>query len=311
MRYILFLSFFLCLKAYAFSPAGSVVSPVAGSAVPGVSGVADEAESPPILDLTNATYNGNYLDLSGVSVGNWSAPVGNSDGTKIFITNASTKVIYEVDFSTPGDITTASIGNNSGDISLIQSNPQGLAISPSGEKVFIGGFNPDEITQINLSTAEDITSYSDSGAAIDLSAYGNGYGPSNSYLNGTKMIWATYGTPNVLRQIVLTDAEDISTASEDAGETLDLDINPGPGFMSEDGTTYIVPDLLADVLWQYEGTAGELSTFEKTAISFDNATELGDTHSGGVWAYAPPGSDRYTHLYFVGRTTNRLFEIEL
>jgi len=109
-------------------------------------------------DITTATYASKSFSVTSQDTsptGLWMKP----DGTTMYITGTLNDRIYQYTLSTPWDISTASYSSISFVISQ-ESNPQGVALSNDGTKMWIVGTSGDDINEYTLGTAWNISTAS-------------------------------------------------------------------------------------------------------------------------------------------------------
>jgi len=91
------------------------------------------------------------------------------DGTKMFITGQTGDEINEYSLSTAWDISTAT-HSNAQSISSEETSPQGLFLSPNGDKLYVVGVVNNDVFQYTLTTAWDTSTMSYDGVSFDLSS---------------------------------------------------------------------------------------------------------------------------------------------
>jgi sugar lactone lactonase YvrE len=82
------------------------------------------------------------------------------DGTVMFIMGFSTDTVYQYSLSTGFDISTASYASKSLSVTAQESSPRGIAVSSSGDRIFVVGQTQDRIYQYNMSSAFDLSTAS-------------------------------------------------------------------------------------------------------------------------------------------------------
>jgi len=109
------------------------------------------------FDVSTASYAGNSERFNFSSQeGKPGELVFNNDGTKMFLTGNGGDDVNEYTLSTAFDVSTASFV----DSFLVrgeESDPRGLAFNNNGTKMFVTGFNGDEVNEYTLSTAFDVS----------------------------------------------------------------------------------------------------------------------------------------------------------
>jgi DNA-binding beta-propeller fold protein YncE len=91
------------------------------------------------------------------------------DGTKMFITGQTGDEINEYSLSTAWDVSTAS-ASQVASVSSQETSPQGLFMSPNGDKLYIVGYDGDAVFQYSLTTAWDISTMSYDSISFSVSS---------------------------------------------------------------------------------------------------------------------------------------------
>ena len=228
-------------------------------------------------DISNATYDSIFLDLSGDDDTLWGLFF-NPNGTKLFVTTNST-YIRQYSLSIEWDITTAVFDYTSfyyGD------NTAGIFFHPDGIKIYRGWLDSSDISQHSLPTAWD----------IEISNFENSW---SSLSVGYDIFFNNLGTKiyildnlSIIRQYSLSTAWDISTASYDS---ISLDISSQGGiprgiFFKPDGTKLYVAS--GTSIFQYSlSTAWDIST-----TSYDSIFLVLFFSSRGIF-FKPDGTKIY------------------
>ena len=160
-------------------------------------------------DIATASYDSVALDMSSIDT-NVRGLFFKPDGTKLFISGASTDRVYEYLLSTAWDISTASY-DSFFSVSAQDSSPADIFFKPDGTKFYLVGSAGQDINQYSLGTAWDIST-----ASFDSKTYSLSSVDPNNYSvcltpDGTKLF--TFG--DEIHQHTLSTAWDISTASYD------------------------------------------------------------------------------------------------
>ena len=202
-------------------------------------------------DLSTASYDSVSLSVSAqdaVATG----IAFNNDGTKMYIAGNTNDNIFQYSLSTAFDLSTASYDSVSFSVSSEETALSGVVFNSDGTKMYIVGFNGDEVNQYSLSTAFDISTASFD--SVTFSVASQDLTPENLVFNtdGTKM-YIVGSTNDTIYEYVLSTAFDLSTASynavsfsvgtEDAGPT-------GIAFNS-DGTKMYISGRNTDTIFQY------------------------------------------------------------
>ncbi len=133
-----------------------------------------------------------------------------ANGAKMFVVGAIGGNVNEYTLSTPFDVSAASFVD-SFSVSSQDSDPSGLAFSANGAKMFVVGFNGDDVNEYTLTAPFDVStaSFVDSFSVTsqDLAPFGLAFSA-----NGAKMFVVGYDDDDV-NEYTLTTPFDVSTAS--------------------------------------------------------------------------------------------------
>ena len=205
-------------------------------------------------DLSTASYDSVSLDVSGQDI----TPRGiffKEDGLKLYLVGDAGDDVNEYNLSTAWDVSTAT-HSQVGSVSTEESQPAGLFFKPDGTKMYITGFNGDEVNEYNLSTAWDVSTLSH---VQNFSVATEELGPTGLYFNsdGTKM-YITGFNDDEINGYTLSTAWNISTASHDGLFSLGNVIS---SFFNPDGTKVWVLDNNLDDIREYDlSTAFDVTT---------------------------------------------------
>ena len=171
------------------------------------------------------------------------------NGTKMFVLGDSGDDINEYTLTTAFDVSTASFVD-SFSVASQEDEPQGLAFSNDGTKMFVVGNSGDDINEYTLTTAFDVStaSFVDSFSVSsqDTSPWGLAF--SN---DGTKM-FVVGNSGDDINEYTLTTAFDVSTASfVDSFSVSSQDTFPRGLAFSNDGTKMFVVGASSDAVHQY------------------------------------------------------------
>ena len=214
-------------------------------------------------DVSSATYNSVSFSVASQST----EPMGvsfSTDGTKMYIVEASNGIIYQYTLTTGFDLSTASYASKSFDTSSQRGGQevQDVSISSDGTRLYIIVVN--HIYEYTLSTAYDVSSATYNSKTYNYSSQvpaGVGMAFGNS---GTKMyVMGAASAVDTIFEYTLSTAWDVSTASYSgnsfvaAGRT-----NDGTGLaLSSNGEYLYSVGSTGDTVFQYGmSTAYDLST---------------------------------------------------
>tara|TARA_R110000868_G_scaffold128594_1_gene336764 strand:- start:198 stop:2603 length:2406 start_codon:yes stop_codon:yes gene_type:complete len=228
------------------------------------------------------------------------------DGTKMYVIGDSNNEVSEYDLSSAWDISTASYLQNFNVLSE-EFSPIGVSFKPDGTKMYVIGYQGDEVNEYDLSSAWDVSTASYlqtfSVAAEETLPEGLFFKP-----DGTKM-YVIGNTGNDINEYDLSSAWDISTASYlQVFNVSTYDNTPQGVFFKPDGTKMYVVGTQSLNVWQYDlSSAWNISTASFTYPSteyFDVSPQ--ETSPEGVF-FKPDG----TKMYVVGDTGNDIGEYDL
>ena len=221
--------------------------------------IAEVALSTP-WDVTTATFNN---VTSGVLTDRDPYSIQFADnGYKLYVLNNFVQAVVSYSLSTAYDISTMNVGGCADwfmPLEPIDLNPKSIYFKPDGTELFFSGNGLDNIYNISLSTAWDLSTGT-LNYTLDVSSQtGTPYGLTFNTA-GTKM-WLG-DADNTIYEYDLSTAWDLSTVSlsyTKTGETAAADINDM--FVSSDGSKFYYLDFTNDTVYTYPlSTAYDLST---------------------------------------------------
>lgn len=231
-----------------FKPDGTKMYTTDPAQVLAFAGVIEYDLSTP-WDITSATHNQDF-DVSS-STTNIQAVIFKDDGTKMYLSNASTSTLYQYSLSTPWDISTTSYDTKSLDASTQESQLRKAFFKPDGTKVFLTGSIGDAVYEYDLSTPWDIST---STYVATFSVSSQETVPSSLFFNpdGTKMFLGGIITDSI-HQYSLSTPWDISTASYDSinFSFASQDTSPSGVFFKPDGSKMYMSGYGTDTIYQY------------------------------------------------------------
>jgi len=204
-------------------------------------------------DVSTASYDSVFLTFSSQTAG----PTGlhfNSDGTKMYLSGATSDAVYQYSLSTAWDLSTASYDSKSFSFATQDSNPWSVFINPEGTKMYVVGRANEKIFQYSLSTADDVST-----ASYDSVSFTPQKSASNVPVavlfssDGTKMYVINSDTSSTVYQYSLSTEFDLSTASYDS---ISLDVESQSQLMqamafTTDQTKMLLIDSTNDNVFQY------------------------------------------------------------
>ena len=262
-------------------------------------------------DLSTASYIGASFDVSNEEAINGPRDIYFSpDGEYMYIIGTNTDSVYQYTLSTPWDSTTASVTNS---FSIVSEdfNPQGLYLSPTGHKMYIGGSssvsNSDKrVFEYDLATPWDLStaSYSNNDFVVDTGA---GQTPMQVYIrsNGTTMFIMGGGSTSAdsVFQYTLSTPWDVSTASYDnisfsvnVEDNLPLGISFHPN-----GAKFFVSGTENDSVYEYTMT----TPWDITTASYTTSRVVAGNTTNPHGVYVQPEGDK---MYVIGNDTAEVYE---
>ncbi len=208
-------------------------------------------------DISTATY------VQDFSVGSQeNAPTGltfNNDGTKMYILGETGDDVDEYNLSTAFDVSTASYVQTFA-VGSQEINPQGIVFNNDGTKMYISGYNGDDVNEYSLSTAFDISTAS---YVQRFVVSGQETAPTGLTFNndGTKM-FVIGSTGDDVNEYALSTAFDVTTAAYTQVFSVNSqEINPQGMSFNNDGTKMFVIGNIGDDVNEYSlSTAFDVST---------------------------------------------------
>ena len=258
----------------------------------------DSSGAMPILDSAQAglvLYSASDTALYGFNGNTWAAvsnAAGDAGGGAVSWTVDLSNVTYDsVSFSIISQL----------------SNPEGIALSNDGSKIFLTGRTSDSIYQYSLSTGFDLSTASYD--SVSLSVSGQDGTPTSLRFNsdGTKMF--LIGRSNDLAyQYTLSTAFDLSTASYDSisFSFAAQQTQPQALAFNTDGTKMYIGGNDSSSIFQYSLSTGfDISTASYDSVSFSVASQEADGPTGIYF------STEGTKMYICGPGTDAVYQYTL
>ena len=201
----------------------------------------------------------------------------NTDGTKLFMLGQGQDLVNEYALSTGFDLSTSSF-TRSLDINPQEILPYGLAFNNDGTKMYITGWQGDDINEYTLTTGFDLStaSYSQRFSVSSETAK-----PSAVQFNsdGTKMYVLGGDTIPKIYQYTLTTEFDISTASY-SGKSFtitDQETKPRGFCFGDNGTKMFVCGWQGDDINQYTATGSSTDDGDEVHLVLETADDVSTT----------------------------------
>jgi glutamine cyclotransferase len=215
----------------------------------------------------------------------------NTDGTKMFITGDAGDDVNEYTLSTGFDVSTASFVD-SFSVSAQETSPYGIAFNTDGTKMFIVGFDGDDVNEYTLSTGFDVSTAS---FVDSFSVSAQETAPVGIAFNtdGTKMFIVGANGQDV-NEYTLSTGFDVSTASfVDSFSVAAQDTQPRGIAFNTDGTKMFITGDAGNDVNEYALSTG----FDVSTASFVDSFSVAaqDTNPTGI-AFNTDG----TKMFIVG-----------
>jgi len=203
----------------------------------------------------------------------------NNDGTKMFILGRHGDDVYEYTLTTGFDVSTANFVD-SFDVSPEEEDGMGLAFNTDGTKMFVTGFDGDDINEYTLTTGFDVSTAKFKYTFEPTTALSN---PREMTFNnnGTKMF--IYDSDKYVKEYTLTVGFDISTASFLDKIILNEQAFPYGLVFNDDGTKLYITGLTTSSVNEYtlscafkvtsSSTCDDPSTIKEVVASIEAQVE--------------------------------------
>ena len=203
----------------------------------------------------------------------------NNDGTKMFILGRNGDDVYEYTLTTGFDVSTANFVD-SFDVSPEEEDGMGLAFNTDGTKMFVTGFDGDDINEYTLTTGFDVSTAKFKYTFEPTTALSN---PREMTFNnnGTKMF--IYDSDRYVKEYTLTVGFDVSTASFLDKIILTEQAFPYGLVFNDDGTKLYITGLTTSSVNEYtlscafkvtsSSTCDDPSTIKEVVASIEAQVE--------------------------------------
>lgn len=264
------------------------------------------------FDLSTATYNSVSFSLAAANADCTSFTF-SSNGLKMYTTDFTDDSVYEYDLSSAFDISTASYNSVSLNVSAAGNDPQSVAISADGYKLFVLGLSDDTVYQYSLSTAFDISTASYDSVSFSVGSQDSV--PTGILFSPVGLtMFVTGNTTDSVYMYSLTSAWDLSTASYsgDSFSVASQDTNPRGVAFKYDGSKMYVVGSATDTIYQYSTAAAapagwtdpDLANAGYDGVSFSVLSQ--DNSPSGIF-FKPDGQT----LYISGYQNNDIYQYSL
>jgi hypothetical protein len=265
--------------------------------------------------------SGNVFSPSGASInlstlaGELNAITFNNTGTKVYLADFNT--VYEIELSTPFDITTIGIDSpafTSFSLSTQENAVQDIVFNDVGTKMYVLGDNSNNIFQYSLSTAFDITSATYDNVSFNVNSQDSRARSIDFSNDGTKLAFIGDSSGDFFHY-TLSTPYDISTLTfiglgpnvfDKYGNDGNSFLNyPQSGTFSANGSRFFVVNTSSARILQYSlSTPFDISTMSTIETFYD----VTDQDS---FPYGVEFNDNGTKMYMSGGNFGELHEYDL
>ena len=211
-----------------------------------------------------------------------------TDGTKLYVIFGINDTVYQYSLSSAWDLSTASYDSVNFSVASQESGePQGLAFSDDGTKMYVCGEGQATVFQYTLSTAWDLSSASYSSKSLDVSAQGTKPSGLAFALSGKVMLVSEESAVSV-DVYYLGTPFDVTTASYNYSfDVSSQDPRPWYVALADSDTKMYVGGPNNDTVYQYTVSFSEESTYgasgSSSPITVTGLTN-GTSYTFSVWA---------------------------
>ncbi len=268
-----------------------------------------EGYSPPAagFDISTATTGYSLTAYVGTEDNTANDLYFSSDGTKMYIVGGGNDRVYQYNLGTAWNVYTAAYSTFVS-VSSQENNPNALAFSSDGTKMYVLGQTNDTVYQYTLSTAWSLSTASY--ASKSFSVGGQEVSPVGLDFSsdGTKMYVLGFNLDTVY-QYTLSTAWDVSTASyaSKSYSTASQDGNPQGLRFNGDGTKMYTTGGGNDRLYQYSlSTAWDVSTASYSTVFYAFGTVTAENTPSGIYVRSDT-----SHVYMVGNAIDFVYDFTI
>lgn len=222
------------------------------------------------------------------------------DGTTMYVVGGVNNSIFQYTLSTAWDLSTASYASKSFNVTSQDAEPNQVWFKSDGTKMYMIGYDSDNVWQYSLSTAWDVSTASYDSVSFSVGSQetlpkGLCFNP-----NGTKL-YITGTATDKIYQYTLSTAWDLSTASYDS-KNLSVALNPSGVFINSDGTKIYSVDQTNDDVNEYTlSTPFDISTGGSSTATISVNGQ--DTSAQDLFF-----SSDFTKMYMIGNSTDSVYQ---
>ena len=223
-------------------------------------------------DVSTASYD-SVSHTVGAQATTAVSVVFNSDGTKMYVGDFGTDVIFQYSLSTAYDISTSSYDSVSYNTNSQDTSLRDFHFNSSGTKLYTIGSTTDSVYQHTLTTGFDISTASYDSVSFDVST--EVANPFSVVItsDGTKMF---VSGSSLIQQYDLSTAFDLSTASASSTSYTDGNVGPSVRGLLFNGTGEKMYFLDSETVYQYS-TVAYTQTLDLSTGTYFSFTPSGDT----------------------------------
>lgn len=235
-------------------------------------------------DVSTASYDTVFGDLTAETSSTIDEIWIKADGSKLYIVHDADNRVYQYSLTTPWLASSATYDNKTIEVTSMDTTPFGIFLKPDGVTMYICGNSADVIGSWTLSTAWDVSTATDDGEEIDISAQetspqGIYFKPDGTYL------YVCGNSGNDVGQYHLNTPWDMTSAHYD-NKLLDVsgEVSVPKGlYIRSDGEKLFITGGVNKTVFQYTlSTPWDVSTGTYDEKSFSAATQEA-TLAGGLF----------------------------
>mgnify|MGYP002622605917 FL=1 len=225
------------------------------------------------------------------------------DGTKMYVVGLSSDTVYQYALSTAWDPSSKGAVEASFSVSFEDNQPQGLAFSDDGTKMYMSGSQNEEVFEYSLSTAWDVSTATYTFSSLSVSTEGTNPGGIWFKPDGTKLFVLCDSNDTVF-QYSLSTAWDITSASYDSKSfSISTQESQSGGIcFTSDGGKMLAIGNLNNTIYEYDlSTDWDVSTAAYNSVSKDVSSQ--DSLMYDVFI-----TDDDTLVFTVGSTNDKVYK---
>lgn len=160
-------------------------------------------------DLSSASYSQRSSSFSSQTSNSGPHTLAfKSDGTKLYISQTSSRIVYQYTLNTPWDTTTSVYDSVSFSYTSFAPGSTYIYFKSDGTKLYLNGSNNRDLYEVDLSTAWDLSTASYNSVSHD---YADGFSSNISIKpDGTKFFSITYSPASLMREYSMTASTPIT-----------------------------------------------------------------------------------------------------